>query len=150
MSSLSSCRKKFHTAECLLQGSVYFSVYHNLSLTLNTNIYIFLHLKCSTHFWSVVHIHKNLSKFKMTYEVYFHAPKCIFNPDPIWCAIWDQKWNYMDPWIWCETIYSQYEYTLLILLHKKYFLLFNQDPSIFSFLFSLIIVGDVLISFKSF
>ena len=31
----------------------------------------------------------------MTYEVYFHAPKCTFNtePDPIW----DQKWNDMDP-----------------------------------------------------
>ena len=27
----------------------------------------------------------------MTYKVYFHAPRCTFNPDPIW----DQKWNYM-------------------------------------------------------
>ena len=29
----------------------------------------------------------------MTQKVYFHAPKCTFNPDPFW----DQKWNYLDP-----------------------------------------------------
>ena len=28
----------------------------------------------------------------MTQKVYFHAPKCTFNPN----LIWDQKWNYMD------------------------------------------------------
>jgi len=41
--TIGSCQvvEKFHTAECLLQGSVYFSVYHNLSLILNTNIYTF-------------------------------------------------------------------------------------------------------------
>ena len=32
----------------------------------------------------------------MTYKVYFHATECTFNPD----RIWDQKWNYMDPWEW--------------------------------------------------
>jgi len=31
---------KIHTAECLLQGSVYFSVYHNLSLILIIDIHI--------------------------------------------------------------------------------------------------------------
>jgi len=37
---------------------------------------------------------KNLPNFTMTQKVYFHAPKCTFNLHPIW----DQKWNYMDPW----------------------------------------------------
>ena len=52
----------FYTPERLLQGSVYFSVYHNLSLIL-INDYWYLHLllpKCSTHFSSGVHeyVHK--------------------------------------------------------------------------------------------
>ena len=51
----------------------FFSVYNNLSF--NTP--------------NAVHVHKNLSKFTMTYKMYFHAPKCTFNPDPIW----DQKWS---------------------------------------------------------
>ena len=29
----------------------------------------------------------------MTQNVYFHATKYTFNPDPVW----DQKWNYLDP-----------------------------------------------------
>ena len=31
---------------------------------------------------------------KFTMKVYFHAIKCTLNP----VSIWDQKWNYMDPY----------------------------------------------------
>ena len=30
----------------------------------------------------------------MTKKVYLNAPKCTFNPDPLW----DQNWNYIDLW----------------------------------------------------
>ena len=43
--------EKFHTAECILQGSVYFSVYQNVSLI----DHWYLHSKRSSQFWSVVH-----------------------------------------------------------------------------------------------
>ena len=61
-------------------------------------IFTFFNTPNSVHISEVhvhihVHVHKNQSKCTMTYKVYFHAPKCTFNPDPIW----DQKWNYMDP-----------------------------------------------------
>ena len=48
-------------------------------------------LKCSTRTLKRVKVH--LYDIYV-YKVFFHAPKCAFNPDPIW----DQKWNYMDPW----------------------------------------------------
>ena len=43
---------------------------------------------------SLVQSTQNLPKFTMTQKAYFHALKCTFNPNPIW----DQKWNYMDPY----------------------------------------------------
>ena len=46
-----SCQvvEKIHIAECILQGSFNFSVYHSLSIILITDICIFYHPKCSTH-----------------------------------------------------------------------------------------------------
>ena len=41
---------------------------------------------------SLVQSTLNLPKF--TVKVYFHAIKCTLNP----VSIWDQKWNYMDPY----------------------------------------------------
>ena len=58
-----------------------------------TDIYVYWHPICSTHFWCAVHVHKQLAKVHNDTD---HAPKCTFNPDPIW----DQKWNYMDPCPW--------------------------------------------------
>ena len=42
--------EKFHTAGCIPQVSVYFSVYYNFSLLLITDIYIIQHYQCSTYF----------------------------------------------------------------------------------------------------
>ena len=85
--------EKSHTAEtakeCLLLC---------ISQFISCNDYWYLHSvapQCSTHFWSVEHVHRKLPKFTMTQKVYFHVPKCAFNPD----HIWDQKWNYVDPLI---------------------------------------------------
>ena len=52
--------EQFNTAECILQGSVNFSVYHNLSLILITS----------------------LTSFNTPNAVQWHQ-KCSFKPDPI-------------------------------------------------------------------
>ena len=56
----------------------------------------------------------------MTYKVYFHAPKCTFNPDPIW----DQKWNYMDPCVGVKNFKNKIftlEYTSTVIrLSQRY------------------------------
>ena len=71
-----------------VKGSVYFFVYHNFSLVLITD---------AVHISEVQYTNTYIQKFPeftMTRRVEFHAPKCTFNPDPIW----DKKWNYLDPW----------------------------------------------------
>ena len=67
---MSSCRK-IQTAECILQGSIYISVYHNLSLILMTDFYIF-NISNAVHIF-VVHVHK----FTKTHKVYFQTQNVL-------------------------------------------------------------------------
>ena len=59
---LSALYRKVYTAECILQWSVYFSVGQSLPVMLLDNFSKNLHPKCSTHSWSVVHVHNKLIK----------------------------------------------------------------------------------------
>ena len=58
-----------------------------------TDIYIFQPPN-AVHISIVYYTYTKKPTFTMTQRMYFHAPKCTFNSDPIW----DQKWNCMDPW----------------------------------------------------
>lgn len=77
--------EKFNTPECILQGSIYFSVYHNFSVVLITDNIILLsyywywhnHPKCSTQLCSS-RTQKTFQKSQWHMKVY--ATKSTFNP----------------------------------------------------------------------
>ena len=108
-------QKKIHTAECIQQRSVHFSVHHILSLK---QMLAKLRLLMQYIFLKYTYT-KNFPNFTLTLKVYFHAPKCTFNPDPIW----DQNWNFMDP---CSLLITHTYETKLVYktvksTHFKYF-----------------------------
>ena len=76
-------KKKFHTAECILQGCS-FSVNHNLSLLLITNIYILYIVQPHMQyiFLKNVHVHKKLAEVHNDTESVFSVTKCSFKPKP--------------------------------------------------------------------
>ena len=92
-------QKEFYTAECLLQGSVYYSVNHNLSLILITDtvvIYIFLDSKYSKHL-RIVHVHNKPAKVnndtksvkaKMYFQSRFHlgSKMELYGPMFLFCC----------------------------------------------------------------
>ena len=76
-------KKKFHTAECILQECS-FSVNHNLSLLLITNIYILYIVQPHMQyiFLKNVHVHKKLAEVHNDTESVFSVTKCSFKPKP--------------------------------------------------------------------
>ena len=54
---LSALYRKVHTAECILEWSEYFYVDQSLPVMLSATA---IRTKCSTHSWSVVHVHNKL------------------------------------------------------------------------------------------
>ena len=88
-----SCRKLSYCRMYTARECLFFCISWFISNINYLNLQLLKNPKCSTYFWSVVHVHtKNLPKLTMTQKVYFYAPKWTFNPD----SIWDEKWNYMD------------------------------------------------------